>query len=175
MTDEPQAARHLYAARIAGRDRTTHHQLATANRRLAAAGAEPGGLALLWLYHRAQRWWQQRYRREAQAALRTINWSDAGASLALFHLIKQVLTHLDPRHGKLFGMALLQTLDNAMADRQPRFATELGERWLVSLVCNQVVLSVSDQLCLVSLCNDWLAHHQTPIQTASLATETHHA
>ncbi|MEZ6939964.1 DUF4381 family protein [Aeromonas sp. S12(2024)] len=134
-----------------------------------------GALALLWLYHRAQRWWQQRYRREAQAALRTINWSDAGASLALFHLIKQVLTHLDHRHGKLFGMALLQTLDNAMADRQPRFATELGESWLVSLVCDQVVLSVSDQLCLVSLCNDWLAHHQTPIQTASLATEARHA
>jgi len=65
-----------------------------------------GALALLWLYQRAQRWWQQRYRREALAALRTINWSDAGASLALFHLIKQVLTHLDPRHGKLFGMAL---------------------------------------------------------------------
>ncbi|WP_270806454.1 DUF4381 domain-containing protein [Aeromonas sp. QDB62] len=75
-----------------------------------------GALALLWLYHRVQRWWQQRYRREALAALRALNWSDAGASLGLFHIIKAVLTHLDPRHAKLFGMALLQTLDNALPD-----------------------------------------------------------
>lgn len=134
-----------------------------------------GALALLWLYHRVQRWWQQRYRREALAALRALNWSDAGASLGLFHIIKAVLTHLDPRHAKLFGMALLQTLDNALPDRQPRFATELGERWLVSLVCDQVVLSVSDQLCLVSLCSDWLAHHQPLVHTASRATEARHA
>ncbi len=107
--------------------------------------------------------------------LGALNWSDAGASLGLFHIIKAVLTHLDPRHAKLFGMALLQTLDNALPERQPRFATELGERWLVSLVCDQVVLSVSDQLCLVSLCSDWLAHHQPPVHTASLAAEARHA
>ncbi|MGY3854718.1 DUF4381 domain-containing protein [Aeromonas aquatilis] len=132
-------------------------------------------LTLRWFSLRVLRWWQQRYRREAQAALRTINWSDAGATLALFHIIKQVLTHLDPGHGKLFGTALLQTLDHTMPDRQPRFASELGERWLVSLVCDQVALSVSDQLCLVSLCSDWLEHHQSPVHTTLLATETSHA
>lgn len=134
-----------------------------------------GSLVLLWLYHRAQIWWRQRYRREALAALRALNWSDAGASLTLFHIIKGVLTHLSPHHARLFGMALLQELDSVMPDRQPRFTTDLGERWLISLVCDQVVLSVSDQLCLVSLCSDWLQHHQLPCPSTALAAEAHHA
>ncbi|ELM3618337.1 MAG: DUF4381 domain-containing protein [Aeromonas sobria] len=134
-----------------------------------------GSLALLWIYHRVQLWWQQRYRREALAALRTLNWSNTGTSLTLFHIIKEVLTHLSPGYAKLFGTPLLQTLDSAMPDRQTRFATELGERWLVSLVCDQVVLSVSDQLCLVSLCSDWLQHHQTPCPSAALTVEARHA
>ncbi|MFB2864677.1 DUF4381 domain-containing protein [Aeromonas sp. MdU4] len=134
-----------------------------------------GSLVLLWIYHRVQIWWQQRYRREALAALRAINWSDAGANLTLFRIIKEVLQHLSPPCANLFGLALLQTLDSAMADRQPRFATELGERWLVSLVCDQVVLSVSDQLCLVSLCSDWLQHHQAPCPSTTLAVEARHA
>lgn len=128
--------------------------------------------ALRRLYHRTQIWWQQRYRREALIALRALNGSDSSTSHALFRIIKQVLTHLDARHAPLFGTALLQTLDCTMQDRQTRFATELGERWLISLVCDQVTLSLSDQLALVSLCSDWLQHHQHP--ATAQAVEARH-
>jgi len=132
-----------------------------------------GLLVLRGLYYKMQRWWQQRYRREALVALRAINWSDKTAPLTLFQLIKQVLTHLAPEHGKLFGIELLHTLDHTMPDRQPRFESELGERWLVSLVCDQLALSVSDQVCLVSLCSDWLQHHTPRLGTLKVSEADH--
>ncbi|MUK63069.1 DUF4381 family protein [Aliivibrio fischeri] len=121
--------------------------------------------SVLWL----KRWWANRYRREALDVLLLLRDSQVpnqSISYEIFEVMKAVLVYIDPSHSNQFGDAFLQAIDSYGSDDREAFHSELGERWMYSLVKSKITLNEQEIAALFALCIDWLESHKD-IKTAN--------
>ncbi len=115
-----------------------------------------------WL--RLQRWWHNRYRREALLALAKLNPQDTEMPDKLYQLYKLVLNHLDAHNRGLFGQALLQRLDLYVISTEFSHHDELGKQWLDSLLTPKNTLTLEQRQALLVRSQWWLKHHQAEVK-----------
>ncbi len=121
-----------------------------------------GAALLTVLLYYLRRWWQNRYRREALAALQKIRIDDPKCADKVYQLHKMVLTYLDAANGKHYGAAFLQTLN--LYERGATFDHDdaLGKAWLESLVNPKNPLSQDETKALIVRAKHWLRYHHNP-------------
>ncbi|MFA1560118.1 DUF4381 domain-containing protein [Aliivibrio fischeri] len=121
--------------------------------------------SVLWL----KRWWTNRYRREALDVillLRDSQVPNQSISYEIFEVMKAVLVYIDPSRSNQFGGAFLKALDSYGSDDKETFHSELGEKWMRSLVQSQKALNEQETAALITLCINWLESHKD-IKTVS--------
>ena len=115
-----------------------------------------------------QRWWRNRYRREAIALIGTmqqlLTCKDALSapllqqlSYDLFVVLKAVLVYLQPQNSRSIGADFLRALDSHV-DSAP-WHSELGLVWQQSLLQPVQPLSQSELVALAAMSQRWLHQH----------------
>ncbi|MGR5065035.1 DUF4381 domain-containing protein [Photobacterium sp. DNB22_13_2] len=119
-------------------------------------------------YRLLQRWWHNRYRAEAIAALNHLSIEDPQFEDTLFSILKIVLVYLDPTNAKLFSTSFLQQLD-ALSEGRCSFDDELSQKWIQSLVDPAASLDDEEREVLRQRALQWVKFHQgKPIKSASV-------
>ena len=120
-------------------------------------------------YRWLQRWWHNRYRTEAIAALNQLAVEQPQFDDSLFSVLKIVLVYLDPANAKLFSTPFLQKLDGLSKGRCS-FNDELSHKWVESLVNPAIVLDDGEREVLRQRALLWVKTHQgKPIKSASVS------
>ncbi len=120
--------------------------------------------------------WKNRYRGEAINALFNMHLMTDDAGYRVFSILKQVLFYLDSNYAPLNGTAFLQQLDRMWPHAQIKpsvcvrsnvdmsekmFSSELGERWMLSLVNPDNKLSHADLEQIIVQSIEWVKEHQS--------------
>ncbi|WP_421210971.1 DUF4381 family protein [Aeromonas enteropelogenes] len=102
-----------------------------------------------------------RYRRLALAKLATLDPAQPDFACALFLLLKQTASQVNPALASRFDPQLLAELDRMSAQRT-QFDTRLGHLWLQHQITPHLTLSHVNQLQLQQMTRCWLRQHHHP-------------
>ncbi len=133
-------------------------------------------LVLYFGFKMARNRWKNRYRGEAIEALLNMHIMTDDAGYRVFSILKQVLFYLDASYAPLHGSAFLKQLDGMLPNTHKKtstrscedfdvsatpFYSDLGQRWINSLVNPEEKLSHSDleQLMIQSI--EWVKNHKS--------------
>ncbi|MDN3683025.1 DUF4381 family protein [Vibrio tapetis subsp. quintayensis] len=122
--------------------------------------------------------WENRYRGEAIEALLNMHIMTDDAGYRVFVILKQVLFYLDANHAQLHGSEFLKQLDGMLPSTHKKtstrsrsnfdggstsFHSNLGERWMNSLVNPEEKLSHTEleQIMIQSI--EWVKCHQSEV------------
>ncbi|OED92973.1 DUF4381 domain-containing protein [Vibrio breoganii] len=133
--------------------------------------------AIVWTYKSLQRWWGNRYRREAIASLglllqacKTSQEADKAyhqqISQDVYSVLKAVLSTVNPQTRSLYGLPFLQSLDAQTKPGLDVFASQWSH-WPQSLLVQQNALSKAELLALIADSQAWVKRHLTLAQTVS--------
>ncbi|MGY3571602.1 DUF4381 domain-containing protein [Vibrio paucivorans] len=131
-------------------------------------------------YLGVKHWWHNRYRTEAIEQLKLINLESASSEQALFNVTKSVMVYLNPQHASLYGEALLNCLDSYLLSKGQglpnqtdsfRFTTEVGRKWMQSLVQPDCSLSLEERQLLARDLSYWVKTHQAACSTDVLESK----
>ena len=93
-------------------------------------------VAIYLAYRLAQKWWNNRYRKEALQELMVLDARDKNSTERTFKVLKVVLRYLDSSNAKLFGKAYVNRLNaylpvsaNTSENSNAFFADEVSELW----------------------------------------------
>lgn len=113
-------------------------------------------------YRKLLLYWQNRYRREALAALEKVGLNNSAEQIAfdLFFIMKTVATYQDRQAGPLTGEQFLVHLDQQLTKQDAVFRSDIGDKWVKGLVSTDCELSQSEVETLVTLCRDWINNHK---------------
>ncbi|MEZ8822984.1 DUF4381 domain-containing protein [Vibrio amylolyticus] len=118
--------------------------------------------AIYLSYRLALRWWNNRYRGEALAALKAISLEDSHAPNKVFAILKAVLRYIEPGHANLFGHDFLERLEGYLLSSQSR--VELGEQtahiWMRSLESRSIELTKEQKQALIAYSEYWITQHK---------------
>ena len=120
--------------------------------------------AIYYIAKSTQKWWENRYRREASSLLNLLSSSVNNPSLSyeIFEVMKAVLTHINAKNATLFKDDFLIALDSYSPNSVFDFNGELGQQWIRSLMQQQYALSEQQRNELMTLCQQWLTGHVVP-------------
>lgn len=122
-------------------------------------------------YRLAQKWWNNRYRKEALQELMILDARDKNSTERTFKVLKVVLRYLDSSNAKLFGQAYVNRLNaylpvsaNTSENSNAFFADEISELWMQSLIDPNVRLSFEQRLEVIQTAMMWLKLHKPNVQ-----------
>ncbi|UIJ43132.1 DUF4381 domain-containing protein [Vibrio kanaloae] len=128
-------------------------------------------VAIYLAYRLAQRWWNNRYRKEALQELMVLDARDKNSTERTFKVLKVVLRYLDSSNAKLFGQAYVNRLNaylpvsaNTSENSNAFFADEVSELWMQSLIDPNVRLSFEQRLEVIQTAMMWLKLHKPDLQ-----------
>ncbi|MEZ8654465.1 DUF4381 domain-containing protein [Vibrio splendidus] len=128
-------------------------------------------VAIYLAYRLAQRWWNNRYRKEALQELVLLDARDKNSTERTFKVLKVVLRYLDSSNAKLFGQAYVNRLNaylpvsaNTRENCNAFFADEVSELWMQSLIDPNVRLSFEQRLEVIQTAMMWLKLHKPNVQ-----------
>ncbi|OEF83413.1 DUF4381 domain-containing protein [Vibrio breoganii] len=133
--------------------------------------------AMVWFFKSFQRWWSNRYRREAIASLglllqacKTAQEEDKAyhqqISQDVYSVLRTVLLAVNPQTRSLYGLPFLQSLDAQTKPGLDVFASQWSH-WPQSLLVQQNALSKAELLALIADSQAWVKRHLTLAQTVS--------
>ena len=128
-------------------------------------------VAIYLAYRLAQKWWNNRYRKEALQELMILDARDKNSTERTFKVLKVVLRYLDSSNAKLFGQAYVNRLNaylpvsaNTSENSNAFFADEISELWMQSLIDPNVRLSFEQRLEVIQTAMMWLKLHKPNVQ-----------
>ncbi|MEZ8202946.1 DUF4381 domain-containing protein [Vibrio splendidus] len=128
-------------------------------------------VAIYLAYRLAQKWWNNRYRKEALQELMILDARDKNSTERTFKVLKVVLRYLDSSNAKLFGKAYVNRLNdylpvsaNTSENSNAFFADEISELWMQSLTDPNVRLSFEQRLEVIQTAMMWLKLHKPNVQ-----------
>lgn len=128
-------------------------------------------VAIYLAYRLAQKWWNNRYRKEALQELVLLDARDKNSTERTFKVLKVVLRYLDSSNAKLFGQAYVNRLNaylpvsaNTSENSNAFFADEISELWMQSLIDPNVRLSFEQRLEVIQTAMMWLKLHKPNVQ-----------
>ncbi|MEZ8034285.1 DUF4381 domain-containing protein [Vibrio crassostreae] len=128
-------------------------------------------VAIYLAYRLAQKWWNNRYRKEALQELMILDARDKNSTERTFKVLKVVLRYLDSSNAKLFGQAYVNRLNaylpgraNTSENSNAFFADEVSELWMQSLIDPNVRLSFEQRLEVIQTAMMWLKLHKPNVQ-----------
>ncbi|MFA0547040.1 DUF4381 domain-containing protein [Vibrio splendidus] len=128
-------------------------------------------VAIYLAYRLAQKWWNNRYRKEALQELVLLDARDKNSTERTFKVLKVVLRYLDSSNAKLFGKAYVNRLNgylpvsaNTSENSNAFFADEVSELWMQSLIDPNVRLSFEQRLEVIQTAMMWLKLHKPNVQ-----------
>ncbi|MBB1462453.1 DUF4381 domain-containing protein [Vibrio sp. SG41-7] len=128
-------------------------------------------VAIYLAYRLAQKWWNNRYRKEALQELMILDARDKNSAERTFKVLKVVLRYLDSSNAKLFGKAYVNRLNaylpvsaNTSENSNAFFADEVSELWMQSLIDPNVRLSFEQRLEVIQTAMMWLKLHKPNVQ-----------
>lgn len=128
-------------------------------------------VAIYLAYRLAQKWWNNRYRKEALQELMVLDARDKNSTERTFKVLKVVLRYLDSSNAKLFGQAYVNRLNaylpvsaNTSENSNAFFADEVSELWMQSLIDPNVRLSFEQRLEVIQTAMMWLKLHKPNVQ-----------
>ena len=128
-------------------------------------------VAIYLAYRLAQKWWNNRYRKEALQELMILDARDKNSTERTFKVLKVVLRYLDSSNAKLFGKAYVNRLNaylpvsaNTSENSNAFFADEISELWMQSLIDPNVRLSFEQRLEVIQTAMMWLKLHKPNVQ-----------
>ncbi|MDP2488836.1 DUF4381 domain-containing protein [Vibrio splendidus] len=128
-------------------------------------------VAIYLAYRLAQKWWNNRYRKEALQELMILDARDKNSIERTFKVLKVVLRYLDSSNAKLFGKAYVNRLNaylpvsaNTSENSNAFFADEVSELWMQSLIDPNVRLSFEQRLEVIQTAMMWLKLHKPNVQ-----------
>ena len=128
-------------------------------------------VAIYLAYRLAQKWWNNRYRKEALQELMILDARDKNSTERTFKVLKVVLRYLDSSNAKLFGKAYVNRLNaylpgraNTSENSNAFFADEVSELWMQSLIDPNVRLSFEQRLEVIQTAMMWLKLHKPNVQ-----------
>ncbi|MEZ8821326.1 DUF4381 domain-containing protein [Vibrio sp. 10N.222.54.A1] len=128
-------------------------------------------VAIYLAYRLAQKWWNNRYRKEALQELVLLDARDKNSTERTFKVLKVVLRYLDSSNAKLFGQAYVNRLNaylpvsaNTSENSNAFFADEVSELWMQSLIDPNVRLSFEQRLEVIQTAMMWLKLHKPNVQ-----------
>lgn len=128
-------------------------------------------VAIYLAYRLAQKWWNNRYRKEALQELMVLDARDKNSTERTFKVLKVVLRYLDSSNAKLFGQAYVNRLNaylpvsaGTSANSNAFFADEVSELWMQSLIDPNVRLSFEQRLEVIQTAMMWLKLHKPNVQ-----------
>ncbi|MBR9865505.1 MAG: DUF4381 domain-containing protein [Oceanospirillales bacterium] len=124
-------------------------------------------LVTLWLYHRVKIYRFNRYRREALYALKQLQRNASCTPDSLFHILKVTAAYVEPAVAARLDMSFFSYLDSS-AKLRHKFDSELGQRWIESLLNPSLTLSEPDEHMLYALTYAWIISHRNPDQPNGL-------
>ncbi|WP_295902518.1 DUF4381 domain-containing protein [uncultured Vibrio sp.] len=113
-------------------------------------------------YRPTLRWWNNRYRGEALAAMQAISIHDHSAPNQVFKVLKAVLRYIEPINANLFGHAFLKRLDSYLPTRHLPSVTltdEAANTWMRSLESPSMRLDEQEIKVLIEYAKHWIQHH----------------
>ncbi|MFS1420352.1 DUF4381 domain-containing protein [Vibrio splendidus] len=131
-------------------------------------------VAIYLAYRLAQKWWNNRYRKEALQELMILDARDKNSTERTFKVLKVVLRYLDSSNAKLFGKAYVNRLNaylpvsaNTSENSNAFFADEVSELWMESLIDPNVRLSFEQRLEVIQTAMMWLKLHKPNVQVTA--------
>ncbi|PMO42125.1 hypothetical protein BCT10_18140 [Vibrio splendidus] len=128
-------------------------------------------VAIYLVYRLAQKWWNNRYRKEALQELVLLDARDKNSTERTFKVLKVVLRYLDSSNAKLFGQAYVNRLNaylpgsaNTSENSNAFFADEVSKLWMQSLIDPNVRLSFEQRLEVIQTAMMWLKLHKPNVQ-----------
>ncbi|EAP96002.1 DUF4381 domain-containing protein [Vibrio splendidus] len=128
-------------------------------------------VAIYLAYRLTQKWWNNRYRKEALQELMILDARDKNSTERTFKVLKVVLRYLDSSNAKLFGKAYVNRLNtylpvsaNTSENSNAFFADEVSELWMQSLIDPNVRLSFEQRLEVIQTAMMWLKIHKPNVQ-----------
>ncbi|MEZ8792288.1 DUF4381 domain-containing protein [Vibrio splendidus] len=128
-------------------------------------------VAIYLAYRLAQKWWNNRYRKEALQELVVLDARDKNSTERTFKVLKVVLRYLDSSNAKLFGQAYVNRLNaylpgsaNTSENSNAFFADEVSKLWMQSLIDPNVRLSFEQRLEVIQTAMMWLKLHKPNVQ-----------
>ena len=128
-------------------------------------------VAIYLAYRLAQKWWKNRYRKEALQELIVLDARDKNSTERTFKVLKVVLRYLDSSNAKLFGQAYVNRLNaylpvsaNTSENSNAFFADEISELWMQSLIDPNVRVSFEQRLEVIQTAMMWLKLHKPNVQ-----------
>lgn len=128
-------------------------------------------VAFYLTYRLAQKWWNNRYRKEALKELVLLDPRDKNSTERTFKVLKVVLRYLDSSNAKLFGQAYVNRLNaylpvsvNTSENSNAFFADEVSVLWMQSLIDPNVRLSFEQRLEVIQTAMMWLKLHKPNVQ-----------
>jgi len=128
-------------------------------------------VAIYLAYRLAQKWWNNRYRKEALQELMILDARDKNSTERTFKVLKVVLRYLDSSNAKLFGQAYVNRLNaylpvsaNTSENSNAFFADEISELWMQSLIDPNVRLSFEQRLEVIQTAMMWLKCHKPNVK-----------
>ncbi|MFA0557885.1 MULTISPECIES: DUF4381 domain-containing protein [unclassified Vibrio] len=128
-------------------------------------------VAIYLAYRLAQKWWNNRYRKEALQELMVLDARDKNSTERTFKVLKVVLRYLDSSNAKLFGQAYVNRLNaylpgsaNTSENSNAFFADEVSELWMQSLIDSNARLSFEQRLEVIQTAMMWLKLHKPNVQ-----------
>ncbi|MEZ9622671.1 DUF4381 domain-containing protein [Vibrio sp. 10N.222.55.A3] len=128
-------------------------------------------VAIYLAYRLAQKWWNNRYRKEALQELVLLDARDKNSTERTFKVLKVVLRYLDSSNAKLFGQAYVNRLNaylpgsaNTSENSNASFADEVSKLWMQSLIDPNVRLSFEQRLEVIQTAMMWLKLHKPNVQ-----------
>lgn len=119
-------------------------------------------LLILWLYRQGQRWWKNRYRREALSVTQTLDINASQFEYQLFVIIKRVMGYLNSSDQALYGEAFIKALNRYVENKGAPLDLELAQKWMLSLNSNKQALNREEKSRLYQHCLNWIKDHQQP-------------
>ncbi|MBD1572003.1 DUF4381 domain-containing protein [Vibrio sp. S17_S38] len=117
-------------------------------------------LLILWLYRRGQRWWGDRYRREAIEVINTLDINNSQFEYQAFVIIKRVMGYLNPADQALYGEEFQTALNAYIPSDSSKIEAELLRRWMLSLNSRKEALNMEDKQRIHQHCLFWIREHQ---------------
>lgn len=104
----------------------------------------------------------QSYRTEAKRVLGQHRQSEH-LSMVCYDVLKSVHHYLYPNQPQQFNKVWLEYLSQQSLDQSSNLATELGEKWLRSLISQSVALTNVETQQIYSVVSLWIESHTTPL------------
>ncbi|MEZ9511903.1 DUF4381 domain-containing protein [Vibrio breoganii] len=132
--------------------------------------------AMVWFFKSFQRWWSNRYRREAIASLglllqacKTAQEEDKAyhqqISQDVYSVMKTVLSEVNPQARPLYGQPFLESLD-AQTESMLNVFESKWPHWPQSLLMKQNALSKTELLALITDSQVWVKQHIVQVNNA---------